>query len=419
MSTNILIIAVLSVFSLFLEGAEAALLSSNPIKLRQMATKGDSRAQLVERMKKNTRRLLGTLLLGQKFCDVATASFATVAATAKYGSIGIGIATGVMTLFTLVFMNLIPKSLAASHPERWAVFVARPVHALTVVLGPLVNLIDRFVELFVKNPHAEVAVSEEEIRTMTTMGVSAGAVEHGEKELIDRVFRLNDITANDVMTPREIMVNLDARKPLGDALAVMNSHKYSRYPVFDGSPDTIIGIVHIKDVLAHAADQETLARLTVRDVMSPPVFVQESMLIDDLFREMKKQRVHMAILVSADKSLVGLVTLEDLLEELVGEISDESDIDEHVIKRLDKHTVLAHGDTDIPDINRFFNTRIEPGVERTVGRLVRRKAGKVPKQGQPVLIDEGLMAVVEQVSRGRILKVKLIKSVNGAQQKPS
>lgn len=419
MGTNILIIAVLSLFSVFLEGAEAALLSSNPVKLRQLASKGDARAALVERMKKNTRRLLGTLLLGQKFCDVATASFATVAATAQYGSIGIGIATGVMTLFTLVFMNLIPKSLTASNPERWALVVARPVHVLTFVLGPLVNQIDRFVELFVKNPHAEVAVSEEEIRTMTTMGVSTGAVEHGEKELIERVFRLNDITANDVMTPKEIMVNLDARKPLSDALAVMNSHKYSRYPVYDSATDAIVGIVHIKDVLAHATQPESLTRLTVRDVMSAPIFVQDTMLIDDLFKELKRQRVHMAILVAADKSLVGLVTLEDLLEELVGEISDESDVDEYVIKRIDKHTLLVHGDTDIPDINRFFNTRIEPGEERTIGRLVRRKVGRVPKQGQPVLISDGLMAVVEQINRGRILRVKLIKGANETHQKPS
>lgn len=254
---------------------------------------------------------------------------------------------------------------------------------------------------------------------MTTMGVSTGAVEHGEKELIERVFRLNDITANDVMTPKEIMVSLDARKPLSDALAVMNSHKYSRYPVYDSATDAVVGIVHIKDILTHVTQPETLARLTVRDVMSAPIFVQDTMLIDDLFKELKRQRVHMAVLIAADKSLVGLVTLEDLLEELVGEISDESDVDEYVIKRIDKHTLLVHGDTDIPDINRFFNTRIEPGEERTIGRLVRRKVGRVPKQGQPVLIGDGLMAVVEQINRGRILKVRLIKGANETPQQPS
>lgn len=414
-----LIILFLAVAAVF-EGAETSLISMGEVRLQTLVKQGDTRAITAVALRKNVRTLLGTLLMGQTVCDIAAASLATLVAHQAFGERGVAIETVLMTVIVLIFVNLIPKSHAANHIEKWALTVAKPVYVLTVALGPLVGLIDRFVGLFVRSKGAEAVITEEEIRTMTTMGVTSGAVEHGEKELIERVFRLNDITANDVMTPKEIIVSLDARKPLSDALAVINSHKYSRYPVYDSATDSIIGIVHIKDIIAHAADHDALSGLTVRDVMSPPVFVQESMLIDDLFKELKRQRVHMAILVAADKSLVGLVTLEDLLEELVGEISDESDVDEHVIKRLDKHTVLVHGDTDIPDVNRFFNTRIDPGEERTVGRLVRRKAGKVPKQGQPVLIDDGLMAVVEHISRGRILRVKIIKSVNaGTTQQPS
>lgn len=418
MGIIILIIIFLAVAAVF-EGAETSLISMGDVRLQTLMKQGDTRAITVINLRKNVRTLLGTLLMGQTVCDIAAASLATLVAHGAFGERGVAIETVVMTIIVLIFVNLIPKSHAANHIEKWALTVAKPVYVLTVALGPLVGVIDRFVGLFVKSKGAEAVVTEEEIRTMTMMGVSTGAVEHGEKELIERVFRLNDITAADVMTPKEIMVNLDARKPLSDALAVMNSHKYSRYPVYDSATDAVVGIVHIKDVLAHAIEPGALERMTIRDVMSPAVFVPESMLIDDLFRELKRQRVHMAVLVSADKALVGLVTLEDLLEELVGEISDESDVDEHVIKRLDKHTVLVHGDTDIPDINRFFNTRIEPGEERTVGRLVRRKAGRVPKQGQPVLIDDGLMAVVEQINRGRILRVKLIKSTNGTTQNPS
>ena len=413
-----LIVIFLAVAAVF-EGAETSLISMGEVRLQTLMKQGDTRAITVINLRKNVRTLLGTLLMGQTVCDIAAASLATLLAHNALGERGVAVETVVMTIIVLIFVNLIPKSHAANHIEKWALTVAKPVYALTVALGPLVGLIDRFVGLFVKSKGAEAVITEEEIRTMTMMGVSTGAVEHGEKELIERVFLFNDITAGDVMTPREVMVNLDARKPLSDALAVMNSHKYSRYPVYDSATDAIVGIVHIKDVLAHAIEPGALERMTIRDVMSPAVFVPESMLIDDLFRELKRQRVHMAVLISADKALVGLVTLEDLLEELVGEISDESDVDEHVIKRLDKHTVLVHGDTDIPDINRFFNTRIDPGEERTVGRLVRRKAGRVPKQGQPVLIDDGLMAVVEQINRGRILKVKLIKSTNGTAQKPS
>lgn len=412
MPYELIIVIVLLLLSVCFEGAEAAFLSVNDVRIQMRVRKGDRRAALIEKMRMNTRRTLGTLLLGQKFCDVGTSAFATVAATERYGDLGIGIATGVMTLVTLIFMNLIPKSLAANDPERWSLVFARPLYAFTVVLGPVTNLVDRFVGLFVRSSGNEGQFSEEEIRTMAHMGVKTGAVEHGERELIERVFLLNDITAYEVLTPKELVVSLDARKPLADVLPVINSHGFSRYPVYDGSPDVIVGVVHIKDVLARMTDAETAERLTLRDVMATPVFVKETELVDDLFRDMKRRRAHMAIVMNGEKAVVGLVTLEDLLEELVGEISDESDLDETVIKRVDKHTILAHGDTDIPDINRFFNTKIEQGEERTVGRLVRKKAGKTPKQGQPVMIAEGLMAVVEQVSRGRILRVRLIKSVN-------
>ncbi len=394
------------------EGAETSLLSIGEVRLQTLVKRGDRRAAVAAKLRSNVRTLLGTLLLGQTVCDIAAASLATLVAHDLMGDSGVAIETVVMTTVVLIFVNLIPKSHAANHVEWWALTVARPVHTLTVVLRPLIALIDRFVALFVKSKGAEAVVTEEEIKTMTYLGVKTGAVESGEKELIERVFLLNDITANDVLTPKEFMICLDARKPLADAIAVINSHGFSRYPVYDGTPDVIVGIVHIKDLIAKmAAPAEPL---TLRDVMAAPVFVKETELVDDLFRDMKRRRTHMAIVVNGEKAVVGLVTLEDLLEELVGEISDESDVDENVIKRVDKHTIIAHGDTDIPDINRFFNTKIEQGEERTIGRLVRKKAGKATKQGQPVMVADGLMAVVEQVSRGRILRVRLIKSVNEA-----
>lgn len=405
------IVVFLAVAACF-EGAETSLLSIGEVRLQTLIKNGDERAAVASKLRSNVRTLLGTLLLGQTVCDIAAASLATLVAHDLMGESGVAIETILMTTIVLIFVNLIPKSHAANNVELWALRVARPVHTLTVVLRPLIALIDRFVALFVKSGGAESVITEEEIKTMTYLGVKSGAVESGEKELIERVFRLNDITASDILTPKEIMISLDARKPLGDALAAINSHKYSRYPVYEDSPDNIVGIVHIKDLIARMTEPDALARLTLRDLMSPPAFVKDTELVDDLFRDMKRHRVHMAIVENAEKTVVGLVTFEDLLEELVGEISDESDVDETVIKRIDKHTVLAHGDTDIPDINRFFNTKIEQGEERTIGRLVRKKAGKTPKQGQPVMVADGLMAVVEQANRGRILRVRLIKSVN-------
>ncbi len=396
------------------EGAETALFSVSDIRIHTLTKNGNHAAAIVGRLKGNVRRLLGTLLLGQTVCDIGAASLATLIAHDLSGNYAVALETGLMTVIVLIFVNLIPKSHAAHASEKWALAAARPVLFLTFVLGPVVSGLDKLASLFVPSGATGTLVTEEEIRTMTRMGVSTGAVESGEKELIERVFLFNDITASDVLTPKEIMVSLDADKPLGEALTAINSQKFSRYPVHEGARDAVVGVVHIKDLLSRVSEPGALASLKVRDFMSDPVFVAETALIDDLFREFKRKRVHLAIVINENKVVVGLVTLEDLLEELVGEISDESDVDEYVIKRVDKHTVLVHGDTDIPDINRFFNVRIEAGDFRTIGRLVRSRAGKIPKQGQPVTIGDGIMAVVEQVNRGRILKVRLIKSINGS-----
>lgn len=414
MLLSLLAIAAFLAIASFFEGAETSLLSISHVRLQTLVRRGEPRALVIEKLRNNVRTLLGTMLLGQTVCDIAAASLATLVAHDLMGESGVAVETVVMTVIVLIFVNLIPKSHAANNVERWALFAAKPIYFLTKALGPVIGMIDRFVALFVRSQGAEVLVTEEEIKTMTHLGVKTGALEHGEKELIDRVFLFNDITAGDVMTPREIVFGLEASTPIGAALAAVNAQKYSRYPVYDGSLDAVVGVVHIRDLLAQVQKPGALEMLTVREVSSPPVFVQEKALIDDLFRELKRQRVHLAVVVNDQKAVVGVVTLEDLIEELVGEISDESDVDEHVIKRIDKHAILVHGDTDIPDVNRFFNTKIESGEERTVGRLVRRKAGKTPKQGQPVMVDEGLMAIVEQINRGRILKVRLIKSVNGA-----
>ncbi len=395
------------------EGAETSLLSINEVRLQTLIKKGDHRALIVGKLRSNVRTLLGTLLLGQTVCDIAAASLATLVAHNAFGDSGVAGETVVLTIIVLIFVNLIPKAHAANNPEPWALRVARPVSVLMTVLHPAIAVIDRFVSLFVEGRGVQAMITEEEIRTMIHLGVKSGGMERGEKELIERVFLLNDITAGDILTPKEIMVTLDADKSIIDALPFVNSSKFSRFPLWSGDKENIVGIVNIKNLFERLSSStpNELLQTPLRELATSPTFILETDLVDDLFRSFKKNRIHMAIVVDNERRLVGLVTHEDLLEELVGEISDESDVDEHLIKRIDKLTILAHGDTDIPDINRFFNSRIESGDERTIGRLVQKKAGKLPKQGQSVTIADGLTAVIEQASHSRILRVRLVKTI--------
>lgn len=410
MSTIILVILFLGVAAVF-EGAETSLLSMSDVRLQTLAKQGDSRAATAIALRKNVRTLLGTLLLGQTVCDISAASLAAIVAHRAFGDRGVAIETAVMTIVVLIFVNLIPKSLAANRIESWSLAVAKPVYALTRALGPLVNVIDRFIGLFVKSKGAEAVVTEEEIKTMAMLGAKAGTVEHGEQELIERVFLFNDITAADVMTPREDIEYLDGRKPLADALPVMNRTKFSRFPVHDGDEGGAVGILHIKDVLEAVAEQpDSLRTLHIKDVAATPMFVPETRRIDDIFRDFQRQRAHMAVVINEFGSVTGIVTVDDLLTELVGEIADESDVDEHVIKRIDRQTVVVHGDAEIRAINRFMNTRIPGPANKTISRVILEKVGDVPPAGQTVAIEGGIAAVVEHVANLRIQRVRLRKS---------
>jgi putative hemolysin len=213
------------------------------------------------------------------------------------------------------------------------------------------------------------------------------------------------------MTPREDFDVLNGDMTLGDALTIINATKYSRYPVFEGSDDKFIGVVHIKDVLERLAEQPEAARgVKVKDIAVTPMFVPETKLIDDLLRDFQKQRAHLALVINEYGTIVGLVTVDDLIEELVGEIGDETDVDEHVIKRVDKQTIVAHGDAEVRDVNRFLNTRIAGPATKTISRVVIEKAGDIPPQGEEIEIADGVRAVVEEVANLRIMRVRVRKA---------
>lgn len=418
-------IALLAALAAFLavsacfEVAETSIVSTRPARLHALARSGDKRGALVERQRKDIRRVLGTLLLGMTLCDIAASAAATVLTEDLFGASAVTVEAVGLSLVVLIFVRIIPKSYAINEPELWARRFSGPVAVAVTVLGPVVTVVNAVSRPFLRlKSDAAPTVSEEEIKAMASLGVTTGALESGEKELIERVFLFNDITAGDVFTPKEVMIALDGDKPLIEHLPVINSSKFSRYPVWSGTEENVVGIVHIKDVFERftMTPMKEIERTPIRDLAQPPIFIVETELIDDLFRLFKKKKAHMAIVNDKDGRLAGLVTLEDLLEELVGEISDESDVDENVFKRIDKRTVIAHGDTEIPDINRFFNVRIPLSEHRTLGRLILSKIQSTPKAGKTVMLGDNVTATIEQTSRRRILRVRLSKMVDLSRQ---
>ena len=413
MPGSLAVLLLLLAASAFFSSAETGLFSLNKFKIRALAQAKNPTALLIEQLRANPRKLLGTILIGNSVVTLSASALAAVIAIDSFGNAAVGAATGVLTVLVIVFGEFLPKAYAAHQPERTALAFARPIRALTVILGPVLAVLERISGFFVSDAMERRAIiSEEEIKTMVYMGVESGSVEKAEREMIERVFLFNDITAEDVMTQREQIVYLDGDRTLAEALPFVNTTKFSRFPVFEKNPEQIIGIVYIKDIFEKIVEAggEAPTDVKIRDIAGPAIFVPETKLIDDLFREFQKERTHIALVINEYGSVVGLVTLDDLLEELVGEISDETDIDEHRIVRIDKLTIAVHGDTEIGDINRFFNVRIEAPDNRTLGWAIMEKLGSLPSPGQNIALAENLNSVVEEMSGRRILKVKLMKS---------
>lgn len=413
MLTQLVILILLLGCSAFFSSSETALFSVNMLRVHTLARQGNAAAKLVEKLRANPRVLLGTILLGNNAVNIGASALATVIAIEAFGDAALGIVTGILTLLVLIFCDFIPKAFAAHSPEKIAFLFAYPIRFLTVVFGPIVVVLERFVEFITPFDDKESvpAVSEEEIKTLARLGVKAGTIEKEESELIERALLFSDITAEDVMTPAEKIVYLDGSKTVAEVVDFIAEEGFSRYPVWDGSATNIVGITHIRDIFERIAGDpaSAMGSVKIRDVAEAAMYVAETMRIDDLLRSFQKQRTHMALVVNEYGTIVGLVTIEDLLEELVGEIADETDVDTHIIKRIDKHTVIIHGDVQVSDVNRFLNTRIGEPPNKTINRIILEQLGSIPEQGETVHIMNDLVAEVLVVSGLHIERVRLTK----------
>jgi len=412
MTSGILLLLALFLLSAAFSSSETALFSLDSIRLQTLVRKGNPKAVLIQKLKSDPKILLGTILLGNNAANVGASALATMLTIETFGQVWVGVATGVLTLALLIFSEFIPKAWAAHNAERASFIFARPIYALTVVFAPVVRVLNRIVAFVLRQEATGMIrprVSEDEIKTMASLGVKAGTLEKQEKELIERVFLFNDITAEDVMTPKEDVEFLDGDWTIKQALPLINEEKFSRYPVYEGDDDTLLGIVHIKDIFERLAERPETAMdsVRIRDVVGQVMYVPETKLIDDLFREFQRLRAHMAIVVNEYGSMVGLVTTDDLLEELVGEIGDETDVEDNVIKRVDKTTIIAHGDEEIKDINAFMNWKITGQGNKTISRIILERLGSLPQTGERAMVEPEIEAEVLEMENLRIVKVRL------------
>jgi putative hemolysin len=423
------LIVILVILNGVFAATEIALVTLRRSRIQQLIDEGNRAAVRVQHLKANSGRFLAVIQIGINFLGFLASAFAAVSLVdgvadtlAQFGplanaaqGIALVVVTILLTLFTIVFGELVPKQIGLAHAERVALTTARLMEFLGTIFAPLVGaltLVTRYVSrLFRADVPADERISSEELRLIIEQGGEQGILEAEEEQMIHAVIELGDQRVHEVMVPRTSMVSLASEATIGEAIDAIVSEGHSRIPVFEGSIDEIVGIVYAKDLLpflkAGAPDPPPL-----RSLLRTPVFVPESMSVDDLLHELQRRKVHIAIVLDEYGGTAGLVTIEDLLEEIVGEIQDEYDEEEPMIVRLSDDEARVDGRAAVDDLAALFETPVpleDDDEYDTVGGLIYHRIGGVPKPGDQVSLD-GLTLTVESTDGRRVSKVLVVRS---------
>jgi len=395
---DILILLGLIGLSAVISTAEIGFFAVNETRLRALAQNGDKRAAKALQLRSDPQKLFSTILVGDRLVSVAIPMFATFITLNVYGGKNvfeeaIAIMVGILTFVLLVSVDVIPKTLAAKFAVPVTLNMAYPVYWVQIFLQPILFVMVPLIHKLTGGKGLTLPlVTEEELKIMLDEGGKAGALEFEEVKMIKNVFQLKDITAEDAMTPRIYVFSLDGSLRLKEAQELLYGSKYSRIPVYDGTLDNITGILYKSKALTELAQGRSDARL--RDIAHPPLFVPAGKTADDLMKQFQQEKRHMGVVVNEFGGVMGLVTLEDLLEEVVGEIVDETDITEELIKRIGKNQILVHGRTEVHKVNDFL--KVELGDEAlTIGGLVQENLGRIPKSGEEIRIENCRLVVHE------------------------
>src|SRR6185295_9980414 len=378
-----LILLSLIVLSAVISAVEIGFFSVNETRLRALANEGGKRAILAMRLRANPQRLLSTIMIADNMVNIGAASYATILTIRIFGSEAVAIATGVLTFLILIFGDIVPKTLAARHSLSVVLTMAYPVYWLQLALTPVLFVMEPLIAKMTGGRGLTVPfVTEEELKIMLDVGSKTGAIETEEVKMIRNVFQLNDITAEDAMTPRIYMVTFDSNIRLKEAREQLFKSKYSRIPIYEGTLDNIIGILYKTKALMGLAQGHDDVRL--KDLADPALFVPAVKPADDLMKQFQREKRHMAIVVNEFGGVLGLVTLEDLLEEVVGEIMDETDLSEELIKRIGKNQILVHGRTEVRRINEFLKVTLADEEANTISGLIQDNLGRIPVAGEEI-----------------------------------
>ncbi|MDR3593380.1 hemolysin family protein [Clostridium sp.] len=401
----ILLIALSSFFSM----SETALMSFSRIRLRHMVEEKVPKAKLVQKLTEDPNRLLGTILIGNCVANIAASALATVLATNIFGDSGVGIATGIITVLVLIFAEITPKSIAKQKSEAVSLMVARPIELVVIIFKPLVYIFTAissiFIRIFGGNPdEAKSFITEEELKTMVGVSEEEGVLENVEKEMIFNVIDFADLQVKDAMVQRVDIVSVDEESNYDEVMDVIKSEQFSRIPVYKETIDNIIGILNVKDF---AMVENLREDFNISKYMREPLYTFEFKKILELFKEMKKTRNHMAVVLDEYGGTVGLITIEDLVEEIVGDIEDEYDEEDQSIEVIRDNEYVVDGSLRLHEISDLVGINMDSEEFDSVGGLMIGDLGRMPEEQEEVTVNN-VKFIAEEIDKNRIKKVRMI-----------
>ena len=429
MLSQLIILAVLIFLNAFFAASEIVFISLNDTKIEKQAKDGNKKAKQIEKMLKTPSKFLATIQIGITLAGFLSSAFASDTFAEKlapilfqcmpffslgiWKSISIIIITIILSFFTLVFGELVPKRLAMKNYEKIAFGTIGIIRAISIITSPFVKFLtlvtNSISKLFGVGENEEESVTEEEIKMMVDQGEEKGTIKEEEKELINNVFEFNDITASEIMKHRKDIFAVDINISNDELMEELSKeeYRYSRIPVYDETIDEIKGILYIKDVLKNIGKKN----FKVKNVVKDAYFVSQTRLINEVFKELQKNKMQIAIIIDEYGGTAGLITMEDILEELVGDIYDEYDKEEKEFEKIDENTYIIVGSMPIYDVNKLLNANIPEGDYDTLSGFLQEKLGRIPEEEEkPIIETKEVTYKIEKYEDKRILKVKACKN---------
>ena len=405
---QILIVIGLLALSAFFSSSETAMMAVNKIRVRNLADAGLSSAQTLMKVLDNQPKMLSAILIGNNIVNISASSLATILVTRAFGDMYVGVGTGILTLLVLIFGEITPKTSATLYSETMALRFAKPIYMIMQVLTPVIFIVDKLSQGVLRLLHVDPnkkqdAITEDELRTIVEVSHEEGVIESDEKKMIYNVFDFGDSVAKDIMVPRIDMTFIDVNATFSEVIEVFREVKYTRYPVYEETTDNVIGIINIKDLLL----TENQKKFCIRDYLREPLYTYEFKKTAELMVELRKTQNNIAIVLDEYGATAGLITLEDMLEEIVGEIRDEYDEDEEdLIRRIGPREYVVEAAMKLDDLNDQLGLDLESEDYDSIGGFIIGLLDQLPEEGEEVT-HKTLRFVVDKVDRNRIDKIHL------------